>query len=53
VKGNVDVFGVSMVLVLLCEHDGGLIVRKQGRGIKLNTKELRDDGSKPKLCRLS
>ena len=39
-KVDADVFGVSMILMIICECDGGLIVQKEGGSIKFAGEDL-------------
>jgi len=46
-KSDVDVFGTSVVLVVFGECNGGLVVRKEGGGVKLAREELGKEGPNP------
>jgi hypothetical protein len=45
---HIDVLGPQMVLVIVCECDGGLVIRKESGGGSDVAKDLRDEAAKPK-----
>ena len=52
---NIHVFGVSMILVILCECDGRLVVQEEGGRVEFAREDLGEEGTKPKhiLCHMS
>ena len=52
---NIDVFGVSMILVILCECDGRLVVQQEGGRVEFARENLGEEGTKLKhfFCHMS
>jgi hypothetical protein len=45
---HINVLGLWMVLVIACECNGGLVIRKESGGGSEVTEDLRDKAAKPK-----
>jgi hypothetical protein len=45
---HIDVLGLQMVLIVVCECDSGLVIRKESGGGSDVAKDLRDEAAKPK-----